>query len=156
MKVFSGNKIANPEKAGSKSGRGAKSHHKLIFQWVTDQSVACVVGGKEDLLRLSEIKERGKKLNGNPWGLKLIPNYANAKVCNWCHWLVDHSVQVEFKGKLQAQHLDAFQFGDGVVYANLQACRNAISDLPKGQQVKAEERLKALASLPKKDSYYKE
>jgi len=156
MKVFESN-TSNVFKAGDKSkGRPGTSKSLVqIFKMVTQNSLEVIEFKSSDLIRLQEIKDLGKELKGNPWNLVLKSGHANAKVRHWCLRLVSSGVRVEVNGKMEVQHLDAFEFGDGVVFANLQAVRHRIAG-EKNTKLKAkmEDRLSAITKLPRRESYY--
>ena len=156
MKIFESNNSSNIKAETKHRGRTQKNRNVIhIFQMITENSKQVINLKSSEIIRLQEIKDTGKELKGNPWNLVLVGHHANAKVRHWCLRLVNSGVRVEVDGKMEIQKIDAFEFGDGVVFANVQAMRHEIAK-QKNQKVKAqmEERLKAVTSLPRRESYY--
>ena len=142
-----------------KVGRGTsavKKHHQYIHKMVTDESIKSLYTDNCTLLRLQEVKNHLKGLENNPFNMNMASGHANAKVRHWFLRLVTKGLPVESNGHIEIQKLYAFEFGDAVVYANLQAMRNTISTEKNANKQKAmKKRYDIIASLPKKESYYK-
>lgn len=153
MKMFDKEGNIVSKKAAGKTG--ISKSQKQIFDMITEQSVKFAKGNADGILRLQEIKDAGKALQGNPWNLVLQKNHANAKVRHWLLRLTNSGCKVEVKGKVEVQKITALEFGDAVVFANLQAIRHVIADeKDKKVQLCMTERLKALTEMPRRESYY--
>ena len=153
MKIIDKNGNLIKPKLG-KGRRAVKQHHQLLFKWVTEASKKAVDGSGE-LIRLQEAKDMAKELKGNPLNMNMTSGHANAKVRHWFLKLVTSGMPVEVNGKVEVQKLEAFEFGDAVVYGNLMAMKHHIAAAPKNKQKDMKARFDVIASLPKRESYYK-
>ena len=156
MELFESNSSNNIKAVTKHKGRVQKNKNVIeVFNFITGNSKNLINFKEKHAVRLQEIKDYGKTLKGNRWNLVLEGHHANAKVRHWCLRLVTSGVRVEVDGKIEIQKIEAFEFGDGVIFANLQAMRHEIAK-QKDKQLKAkmEERLKAIVQLPKRESYY--
>jgi len=154
MKVFDKDYNILKSKAG-KGQRATKRHLMFVFNAVTEDSIKALEGSGE-LLRLQEIKDELCEMKGNPFNMNLTPGHANAKVRSWCLTLVTRGTRTEVDGKIEFQRIDAFEIGDAVVYANLQAMRHRLAKEKSEKKKEAmQKRYEAIAKLPRRETYYK-